>query len=304
MERFHRSVMLSEVLQYLDVKPGGIYADFTFGEGGHSEAILEKGAERLVAVDRDAEAVGLYRREGKYRDDPRLKLQHMRMSQFPYDQHQGEFDGILVDLGVSTRQLLQPQRGFSFAETGPLDMRMDPSEEGSTLADALEGMSAEDLARALWENTDLKHSRSTARRILDAYHSGKLSDTSQLARLFGGRPGKSHPATVPFLALRMLVNQELYEINEGIPKLVDCLKPGGRLAVITFHSTEDRAVKRIFALLAGRCICGERLCRCPRQERVSLVLRKPLLASAEELAENPRARSAKLRCVEKIVSGH
>lgn len=210
------------------------------------------------------------------------------------------FDGVLVDLGVSTRQLLKPERGFSFAVPGPLDMRMNAS-AGPTLDEKLETMDLEELASSFWRNADLQHPYGFARRVLEAHRAGKLKTTADIATLAGNRrEGKSHPATALFLALRMLVNDEMGEIETGIPPLLDALVTGGRLAVITFHSTEDRVVKKMFQQLAGRCICGEVVCLCPRVEKVSLVLRKPLTASDAELHDNPRSRSAKLRVIEKI----
>jgi 16S rRNA (cytosine1402-N4)-methyltransferase len=296
MEKYHRSVLLQEVLDLLTVRSGGRYADLTFGEGGHTEAILARGASHVSALDRDEEALDLYRKSGALRDNPRLVLLHGRLSAFspPSGEH---YDGILVDLGVSTRQLLKPERGFSFQQPGPLDMRMDPSAE-RTLERALSEISEEELALAL-EAVEGRPGTKMARRILQAWKAGQIRNTSDLARLAGPKREKRHPATALFLALRILVNDELTEIETGLPRLIDFLVPGGRLAVISFHSTEDRLVKRIFLRLAGRCICEERICICPRETKVSLVTRKPLVASAAELAANPRARSAKLRCVEK-----
>lgn len=299
VERYHKPVLLEEVMEALAIRPGGLYADLTFGEGGHTEAMLDRGAAKVVATDRDTETIAWYREHGKYRDDPRLELHHTRFSRFPQIAGERRFDGILADLGVSTRQLLKADRGFSFAAAGPLDMRMDAT-SGETLGELLETMDQEELARALWTNADLKHPYGIARRVLEAQRAGKLATTADIASLMGERreKGKSHPATALFLALRMLVNDEVGEIEEGIPPLVELLAPGGRLAVITFHSTEDRIVKKLFQLLAGRCICAQQPCSCPREERVSLIYKKPVVASEKELAENPRARSAKLRCVE------
>jgi len=300
MERYHRPVLLREVIEYLNISPGGKYADLTFGEGGHSEAILEAGASEVVATDRDKEALETYAQGGKYALDPRLKRFHTRFSRFREIAGDTKFDGILVDLGVSTRQLLRAERGFSFSQAGPLDMRMDASHDEDLLS-RLKEMTVEELTEALRENADLAQARSYARRIFDRLSSGRLNHTLDLAAVAGPKHGRSHPATPLFLALRMMVNNELGEVNDGIPPLLDCLRPGGRLVVITFHSTEDRAVKKLFQKLSGRCICGphQAVCLCSREKLVELILRKPLTASAEELAENPRARSAKLRCVEK-----
>ncbi len=299
MERIHRPVLLKECLEALQVRPDGWYADMTFGEGGHSDAILEGGASGLVGVDRDSETLEAYRAHGKFRSDPRLDLRHMTFSDFAAAPPSRKFDGILADLGVSTRQLLTPERGFSFQADGPLDMRMDRMEDRSLDA-FLSETSQEELAEQLKRVADLNQARGMARKILRAREKGQLNRTSDLARVAGGKWSKVHPATPVFLALRMIVNREYDEVETGIPALLRHLTPGGRLAVITFHSTEDRLVKRLFARLAGRCICASTPCECPRQELVRLVNTKPIGPSEEELQVNPRARSAKLRTVENL----
>lgn len=294
----HIPVMLDEVLAHLQPIEGGRFADLTFGEGGHSEALLRAGAEKVVAFDRDPEALALYREHGEFRDDPRLELHNSVFSEIPEIVGKSAFDGILADLGVSTRQLLVGERGFSFSQPGPVDMRMNQA-DGIPLARLLDKMSLDNLIDELRKNADLKSAHAVARRILDAHRAGKLSDTRALADLAGApRPHKSHPATPMFLALRMMVNEELSEIENGLPKALGCLKPGGKLVVITFHSTEDRAVKRLFRRLSGGCGCDGTPCRCPRIELAHLVTRKPIEPGPEELSRNPRARSAKLRCVE------
>lgn len=292
-------VLLAEVMEGLAVTRGGLYADMTFGEGGHSEAILDAGAGKLVGVDRDSEALDLYRQVGRLKDDPRLELRHCRLSEFAASSAGQDFDGILADLGVSTRQLLTPGRGFSLQADGPLDMRMDRT-DATSLEDYLQTVSQEELADSMAKVIDLKGARGMARRILSASSKGQLKRTTDLARVAGGAWAKTHPATPIFLALRMIVNGEYEEVEKGIPLLLNALKVGGRLAVITFHSTEDRLVKRLFAKLSGKCICSDTPCHCPREEKVRLLSQKPIEASAAELESNPRARSAKLRCVEKL----
>jgi 16S rRNA (cytosine1402-N4)-methyltransferase len=299
MEKYHRSVLLREVLEALQPGSGKVFADVTFGEGGHSEAILDAGASRVIGVDRDAEALEIYRSSGARREDPRLRLVHGRFSRFLEVVPDRDLDGILVDLGVSTRQLLRAERGFSFNQAGPLDMRMDATEGGSLEA-LLAASTAEELAEGFARVADLPRAEPFTRRILEAYHAGRFKTTLDLAAIAGPRRGKTHPATAMFLALRMLVNQEYEEVEQGLPILLQALRPGGRLVVITFHSTEDRLVKRIFQRLAGRCICDEPICRCSRVRTVDWVYKKAVVATAEEMRENPRARSAKLRCVEKL----
>lgn len=300
MKRLHRPVLLTQVIENMNVFSGGVYADLTFGEGGHSEKILESGAGKLVGLDRDTRAIRQYSEQGLFRADSRFSLIHGRISNFPDLSPCDAYDGILVDLGVSTRQLLEAERGFSLAEAGPLDMRMN-SETGDSLLEILENLSAEELADAIYKNVELKDSRALARRILYKLEKGELKTTLDLAHLAGPKiPGKSHPATALFTGLRMIVNEELKEIEAGIPPLLKLLKPGGRLAVISFHSTEDRVVKRMMNNMAGKCICEEMICRCPRVAQVKLITKKPIEADDEELKANPRARSAKLRCIEKI----
>ncbi|NBT57745.1 16S rRNA (cytosine(1402)-N(4))-methyltransferase RsmH [bacterium] len=299
MEWLHKSVLLNEVIDFIGLKTGGTYADLTFGEGGHTEALLRGGAKEVWAVDRDLSAVEAYRKLGALKEDPRLKLNHLRFSEFAGWANPTLFDGILLDLGVSTRQLISQERGFTFQKTAPLDMRMDQS-KGPTVKDLLEGLTEDELADIFYYNADLKNSRYLAKKILTEFQKGRIQTTQDLADCFGKRTGKAHPATVPFMALRMAVNQELEEISETLPQLIHRLKPGGRLVVITFHSTEDRKVKTIFKKMAGRCICHELICQCSKKSEVKILTKKPVEPSSDELAQNPRSRSAKLRCVEKI----
>ncbi|MEZ4749697.1 MAG: 16S rRNA (cytosine(1402)-N(4))-methyltransferase RsmH [Bdellovibrionota bacterium] len=295
----HLSVMRDEAIEYICLSKGGRYLDGTFGYGGHSEAMLEAGAGEVLALDQDQNTLDAYQATGAARQDPRLKLQRGRCSNVENLTQSRDWDGALIDLGPNSGQLLTPERGFSFNVAGPLDMRMDQG-SGPTLEEWLGEHDAVSLANALYEATGMRDSRRVARRIVAAFEAGELKTTEDLAKLAGPRRGKTHPATEWFLGLRMAVNDEAGEVRRGIPALLNCLKPGGRLGVITFHSTEDRVVKQIFKLLAGRCICEEHLCACPRVETIRWVNRKPLEPSADELRRNPRARSAKFRCVEKL----
>ncbi len=299
MPTLHRPVLLREVIELLGKYPEGTFADLTFGEGGHTEALLRGGAKKVVAYDRDLDALNRYREGGAFANDPRLELIHGRLSRFSQNVTEN-FDAILVDLGVSTRQLLTPERGFSFQDAGPLDMRMDQT-QSEGLVDYLDSVTLEELTEGLERTTDLVGARRLARKLLERHQEGRLTNTKDIAALVPRHPGqKTHPATVLFLALRMLVNREDEEITHGILTLLQRLKPGGRLAVISFHSSEDRWVKRIFAAWAGKCICDSAPCLCDRTALVQWVNRKPLTASEDELRENPRSRSAKLRCIEKL----
>jgi 16S rRNA (cytosine1402-N4)-methyltransferase len=300
MEKLHIPIMVKEILDLLKVIPGGIYADATFGEGGHTEAVLRAGAGKVLAFDRDHKAIERYRAMGEYRASPSLQLNYCLMSEMQSVLLEAPLlDGAVVDLGVSTRQLLESERGFSFQNEGPLDMRMDP-ESGDTLVDTLRRLDESRLTAALEHNVDLPGARKVARRIKDALNDERLNSTADLARIMGPKHGKRHPATPLFLALRMLVNEELAQLEAGIPLLIDRLRPGARLAVLTFHSNEDRAVKNLFKRVAGRCTCDSPPCHCNPTRIVSWVLKKPMVPSRQEERQNPRSRSAKLRCVEKI----
>lgn len=297
----HIPVLLNEVIEYIGPLEGARVADLTFGEGGHSEAFLDAGAAFVLGVDQDESALQRYQTEGRFRNDPRLSLVHGPNSAL------GEFapfqnlDAVLVDLGVSTRQLLEAERGFSFAQAGPLDMRMDTSTGKETLDAFLNRASEEEIASALHYNAEVDGSRKLARRLKALVDGGELKSTLDLAGLLPKAPfHKTHPATQMFLALRMAVNDELGEIERGLPTWLAALKPGGRLLVISFHSVEDRLVKRSFQKLAGKCVCRESLCTCPRTTSVNILTPKPVVASENELRVNPRSRSAKLRCVEKL----
>lgn len=298
MDRLHRPVMVKEVMEYINLIPGGCYGDLTLGEGGHAEMFLEAPIEVLYSIDRDLDAISRYREVGLRRADPRLKLIHGNNSRLKELTPGVEFDGLLVDLGVSTRQLLESPRGFSFQRSGPLDMRMDPTST-HTLTSLLSVLSASDLSQKLEEYGELKHSKKLAERILREFQAQKLKDTLDLGALMGGRTGRAHPATQLFMALRMMVNDELGEITRGITEWVSSLKPGGRLVILTFHSVEDRCVKRELLRLQGRCQCEIHPCACSKVKQVHAINKKAIAATYEESRQNPRARSAKLRCVEK-----
>lgn len=297
----HRPVLAKEAIDYLSVHEGGFYADLTFGDGGHTELILEKKGAGVVAIDRDPVCIERYKKEGKFKHDPRLQFIHSHFSAFSEVVVERFFDGILLDLGVSTRQLLEPERGFSLKEAGPLDMRMDTS-QGLPLLEKLKQMGEAELANELWRNTGHKRSRTWAKKIVAALTQDTLHNTLDLARLAGYSPSRNvHPATVLFLGLRMMVNQELAEVESILSQAISHLKPRGRLVVITFHSVEDRLVKTTFRKIAGLCVCGlAELCRCPKIPLIRQITLKPVIPTQAELRSNPRSRSSKLRCVEKI----
>lgn len=279
--------MLRETVGALNPRSGGLYVDATLGLGGHTEALLAACAPdgRVVAVDRDPEARALARARLATAAD-RLTVVEGNFDRF--DERaglvEGSVDGVLADLGVSSLQLDRAERGFSFRRPGPLDMRMDPT-QGPTAAEMLRAASLEDLEGWLRRAGEERFAGKLARRLKDlAPGLGSTADLAEAVARCVPRRGKSHPATRVFLALRMAVNREMESLDEFLARAARVLKPGGRLAVLTFHSEEDRRVKE-----AGR---GGPPWRA--------VTKKPRTASGVERAENPRSRSAKLRVLEKI----
>lgn len=301
--------MLEPTLRLLAPRPGGRYVDLTTGAGGHARAILERSAPdgHLLAIDRDAEALAVAEHElAPYAD--RLQLVHGAFSQLDVHLRRvgwSRVDGLLADLGVSSMQLDRGRRGFSFERSGPLDMRMDAS-RGRPLAALLDQLEVDHLAAALRRLGEVPRPRPLARRIMEAHRGGELTDTTALARLVGGRrrPGKIHPATKVFMALRLLVNDELGELERLLAQLPEPLAPGGRAVFIAFHSLEDRAVKRRFAELERGCICPPDLpvCGCGRRPALRLLTRGALRPDEQECAHNRRARSARLRAAERLAA--
>ncbi len=299
----HRPVMANEVLAALSPRPGGVYLDLTLGLGGHARRILEASAPtgRLLGIDRDARALSLAQ-EALSEFGARATLTHARFSELERVLVQAgveAVDGMLADLGVSSLQLDSPERGFSFQQPGPLDMRMDP-ERDAPLGERLRSIGLDELARAL-ERADVPGARRLAARILERVRSGAAVTTRDLAELVTApRAGATHPATRMFLALRVLVNAEVEELQTLLRRLPWPLRPGGRLAIISFQSLEDRAVKERLRDLSGRCRCPVDLprCVCGARARLRLISRRAIRPTADEVAANPRARSARLRVAE------
>jgi len=308
----HVPVLVEEMLALLAPRPGGTYVDATVGAGGHAEAILERIAPggRLIGLDRDAEAL-LVARQRLARFGAAVTLVHAnftRLRQVLGEQGVDAVDGVVMDLGVSSLQLDDPARGFSFQAAGPLDMRMDRS-AGETAADLLNRLPEDEVRRILREYGEERWAARIARAIVRAR---PLHTTTELADLVARaiprrhHPRRIHPATRTFLALRIAVNHELEDLEDALPEVVEGLRERGRLCVITFHSLEDRTVKHTFLCLSRECPSGpgpstrtlrRRMISAPR---VRLLTRRPVVPSAEEVARNPRARSAKLRAVERI----
>lgn len=310
MEQFaHRPVMPEQVAHYLQPRPGGSYVDLTLGLGGHAELILERCSPdgRLLGIDRDRAALALAAERLAVFGD-RFRSMHgcfSDLSQLLEQAGWQHVDGILADLGVSSLQFDDARRGFSLSKAGPLDMRMDP-DAGESLAEKLSGMQVADLSQALSRLGEVRHAKSIAKKILAAHEAGELHDTLALAKLAadGPRRGKLHPATRVFMALRMLVNDELDQLSGLLEKLPEPLRPGGRIVIIAFHSLEDRLIKERFADLAGKCHCPPGLpsCQCGARRRIRLLTRRVAKPAAAEIDDNPRARSARLRAAERLAA--
>lgn len=305
----HIPVLLQEAVEHLIVSPNGTYIDATFGRGSHSKAILQKlNAEgRLIAFDKDPEAVAFAKSEIH---DARFKIVHSsyaRMQMVLNDLNVfGKIDGILFDLGVSSPQLDNPDRGFSFVREGKLDMRMDTS-QGTAAMSWLATIDETELATVLWEYGEEKFSRRIARAIVETRKVTPITTTTQLADIIKyampkpKKPHDKHPATRSFQAIRIAINQELTELEQALKIALEALAPGGRLAVISFHSLEDRIVKQFIKLHEK----GEDIPRGLPVKGAHFNARlksiaKPIKPSMKEINNNPRSRSAVLRIAEKI----
>lgn len=301
--------MLREALDGLDVRPGGVYVDATAGLGGHSAAIAEAaGPEgRLLAVDRDPNAVlAASERLGPFGDVPVVARGAFADLAEIAEAHGFEaVDGVLFDLGVSSLQLEQPGRGFSFQRDEPLDMRMDPDAPASA-ADLVNRTDERELASIIYEYGEERRSRRIARAIVERR---PIRTTRELvaaieAAVGRGRARDIHPATLTFQALRIAVNEELQQLEVALEAARRLLRvPGGRLVVISFHSLEDRRVKEFFRLHAKDCVCPPQqpVCTCDHRATLREVTRRPLRPSLDEVNANPRSRSARLRVAERIV---
>lgn len=286
----HEPVLMAEVMDLLDVKPGGSYVDGTVGLGGHAAEILRRSAPdgRLLGLDRDPAALARAR-EALASFGDRVQLEHARYSEMPARINERAADGILLDLGISSLQVDDASRGFSFRREGPLDMRMDPRDE-TTAADIVNHTRESDLADIIYELGEERASRRIARAIVRAREKAPILTTTELASIVrsaahrGGRWGID-PSTRTFQALRIHVNRELLELEESLEPIAQRLRENGRLAVISFHSLEDRIVKHTFARLD--------------RSAFRILTRKPVRPTEAEIGHNPRSRSARLRAIER-----
>jgi 16S rRNA (cytosine1402-N4)-methyltransferase len=306
-EFIHESVLARELVELLRPEPGKLLVDCTLGAGGHALRFLEAGA-RVIGIDKDPRALAAAQaRLARFGEAFRSVRADFRDAKNVLEALGiGPVDGILADLGVSSPQLDAAERGFSFSRPGPLDMRMGSA--GETLADLLRRIDERELARILREYGEEPFARPIARTIKRAVDEGAPLDTAGLAALVAGAiprkawPRKIHPATRTFQALRIAVNDELGALAAWLEALPAMVAPGGRAAAISFHSLEDRMVKEKFRALAQACTCPPDLpvCACNAKASFAPVTKRPIVASEAEVAANPRARSAKLRAVEKL----
>lgn len=310
MDFHHISVLKEETIHLLDIKPDGVYLDGTLGGGGHAYEIarqLQNG--RLIGIDRDDAAIAAAgERLLPFGEKVTLVRENFKNAKSVLtDLGISGIDGAMLDLGVSSHQLDEGERGFSYRMCAPLDMRMDRRQALSAHG-VVNTYSESELARVIADYGEERFARAIARRIVQARSEKEIATTTELADLVlsafppaARRNASGHPAKRTFQALRIEVNGELEILKDAVYDLFSCLNPGGRLAIITFHSLEDRAVKQVFADLATGCTCSKKLpvCVCGRVAEGTLITKKPFMATAEEQEKNHRAHSAKLRVIQK-----
>ena len=307
MNSQHVPVLLKETLQALAIRPGGRYIDGTLGGGGHAIEILRLSAPDGTLLALDADAAALSRVHERFESEgfsARVTLVHSSFADLEHVAREHGFnavDGIVLDLGFSSDQLADEARGFSFT-SGVLDMRFDMT-RGQPASALVNELSVQELADLLYRYGEERASRRIARAMVNARPIQSAQQLAEVvARGAGGRRGKIHPATRTFQALRIAVNDELIALESVLPQAVELLQPGGRLAVITFHSLEDRIAKHFFRTESRDCICppGQPACSCGHRAVLRIVTAKPVEPSVAEVAVNPRARSAKLRVAERL----
>ena len=308
MEFNHKSVLLRESVDGLNIKSNGIYVDGTMGGAGHSSEIIKKIGDKglLIGIDRDEEAICV----------AKDRLKDFQNIKFIHDNHDNidnilenlgidGVDGILLDLGVSSYQLDERNRGFSYMGEAELDMRMDRTQELNART-VVNTYSEEELANILWEYGEEKFSRKIARNICESRKQKEIKTTMELVKIVEKSVPRNkfegHPAKRTFQAIRIEVNDEIKPLYDTVKKSIKCLKPGGRLCIITFHSLEDRAVKNAYIDASGKCICppGLPYCVCGAKSYGKIITRKPIFPTEEEIKQNPRSKSAKLRIFERV----
>ena len=310
MEFKHKPVLLNECIEGLKIKPDGIYVDGTLGGAGHSKEILkrlDKNKGLLIGIDRDEEALQAAKQNlSEYENVKYVHGNHDNIKEILESLKIDKVDGILLDLGVSSYQLDERNRGFSYLGSNELDMRMDKSQR-LTAMEVVNNYKEEHLANIIYEYGEERFSRNIARNICIERRKKKIETTDELVKIIEKsiprlNPKEGHPAKRTFQAIRIEVNNEIKPLEDTIKNSIDVLKPKGRLCVITFHSLEDRAVKQAMNRAKGMCTCPKDIpyCVCGAKELGTVITRKPIIASEEEQRENSRSKSAKLRIFEKI----
>lgn len=313
MEFKHVSVLLDETIENLDIKPDGIYVDGTLGGAGHAREVCKRLGEngRFIGIDQDEEAIAVStKRLEEFGEKVTIvKNNYVHMKQVLQAQGIDKVDGIVLDLGVSSYQLDNAERGFSYMEDAPLDMRMD-REQPITAKDIVNRYPEAELVRIIKDYGEERYARNIARNILREREKKEIETTGQLVDIIRSsmpakvRNGKGHPAKRTFQAIRIECNQELEVLREALDDMIELLNEGGRLCIITFHSLEDRMVKNSFRKAEQPCTCPPDfpVCVCGKKSKGKVVTRKPILPSEEEIKENSRSKSAKLRVFKKVGS--
>ncbi|MFU0784113.1 MAG: 16S rRNA (cytosine(1402)-N(4))-methyltransferase RsmH [Thermoanaerobacterium thermosaccharolyticum] len=309
MEFKHESVLLNETIEYLKVKPDGVYVDGTLGGGGHSYEILRRLPKgRLIAIDRDMDA--LYAASVRLKDFNNVTYVHdnyKNIKNILKNIDIERIDGAILDLGVSSYQLDEVKRGFSYMHDAPLDMRMD-KESALTAEHVVNNYSEDDIAKILFDYGEEKWAKRIAKFIVEERKKRPIKTTFQLVDIIkkavpaSKRRTGPHPAKRTFQAIRIEVNDELKGLDSAIDNFIDVMNPNGRIAIITFHSLEDRIVKNMYKKLENPCTCPKNLpCTCGKKPVIKIITKKPVTPNKEELKTNPRSRSAKLRVAEKLL---
>lgn len=311
MADFHQPVLVNEAVSMLNCQPGGIYVDGTIGGGGHAYQLFKicPDIKLLIGIDRDDDALFQAGRTlASYKNQVILfKSNYSQIKTIISDLQIKSVDGVLLDLGVSGYQLLSSNRGFSFSVEGPLDMRMDRDQQ-LTASHLVNSLPEQELKKILREFGEERHAALIAKKIVRERQKKTIETTLDLANLvtkaipFQSQPRKIHPATRTFQALRIAVNDEFINLEGVLPDVVDILTKGGRIAVISFHSLEDRIVKRFFRQQSKNCVCPPYLpkCTCGQVQKLKVVTKRPIVPTDDEIIMNPRSRSARLRGAEKL----
>lgn len=310
MNFVHKSVLLDECIEGLNIKPNGIYVDGTLGGAGHSSEIIKKLSDqgKLIGIDRDDEALKAAKERLKeYSNVTYYHGNHDDIKEILEDLNIEKVDGILLDLGVSSYQLDERNRGFSYLGENVLDMRMDKTQKLDAKI-VVNNYKEEELAKIIYDYGEERFSRQIAKNICIERKKQEITTTKQLVNIIEKsipakfRSKDSHPAKRTFQAIRIEVNDEIKPLYQTVLNSIECLKPGGRLCIITFHSLEDRAVKNAYIDAEGKCICppGLPYCACGAIKKGKIITKKPILPTKEEMENNSRSKSAKLRIFEKI----